>query len=450
MSLFSAPRRKPKRIISRDEPDTQPADVEEDSGPVVRRPTLNAPKTKSKLRVSFNPGEEQDAAKTDPSQDEEASIPASKPSRLGLSSAAQNALNRTTTRDRADIEAQDHDRPSYSKAYLDELRNSTPSTPQDLSSRDSPSLDLIDPSSTNTALDLESKFGKAAISGPSSSRIPTTAEIKEKKERRARLAKEQAANAITDSAPSGEDFISLEDYDSDGEFKPRRMQVGSYTAPTRDKDTRLVPDDEDIAEGFDEFVEDAGRVSLSRKSQREQTKKEREAIRTMIDHAEGSDDQSDEDQSDDSDYDRHREYESAQTHRGMDGLSAHAAHTRQANRPRQPRETTPIPKLSVGLARLRDMVSHLEFEKARIEKRRADIARERLDIKESQAHIQTSLEEAGNELERVTREHLAAAASANGTSVDACASNGQPQPTASIATERGLESFGYEPDGGAQ
>ncbi|KIV84413.1 hypothetical protein PV11_00196 [Exophiala sideris] len=447
MSLFSAPRRKPKRIVSQDEPETQPDEIEEESGPVVRRPTLNAPKTKSKLRVSFNPGEEQDALKTGPSQNAATSIPPSKPSRLGLSSAAQKLLNRISSGDQDEVEGQDHDRPSYSKAYLDELRNSTPSTPQELSSRDSPSLDLIDPSSNNTALDLESKFGKAAISRPSSSRIPTAAEIREKKERRARLAKEQAADASAGPAPSGEDFISLEDFDSDGEFKPRRMQVGSYTAPTREKDTRLVPDDEDIAEGFDEFTEDAGRVALSRKGQREQTKKEREAIRSMIDHAEGSDDLSDDDHSDDSDYDRHREYESAQTHRGMDGLSTHAAHTRQANRPRQPRETTPIPKLSVGLTRLRDMVSHLEFEKARIEKRRAEIARERLDIKESQAHIQTSLEEAGKELERVTREHLAAAtASTNGTSAEASVSNGQPQPPVSTATERGLESFGHEPD----
>lgn len=234
------------------------------------------------------------------------------------------------------------------------------------------------------------------------------------------------------------------------------MQVGSYTAPTREKDTRLVPDDEDIAEGFDEFVEDTGHVALSRKARREQTAKEREAIRSMIDHAEGgSDDRSADDSdsgsgSDDSDYDRHREYESAQTHRGMDGLSAHAAHTRQANRPRQPRETTAIPKLSVGLARLRDMVSQLEFERARIEKRRADIARERLDIKESQAHIQTSLEEAGKELERVTREHLAAVTGANGASASPSASNGQTQPAASTATEeRGLESFGRGPEDGA-
>merc|ERR1712230_53901 len=409
-SLFTA-RRKPKRIV-RDEPEAQPEDAEENTGPVVRRPTSNAPRTKSKLRMSFNPGED-DTSRTGAREDEEPIIPPTKPSRLGLSSAAQSVLSRGSDRDRGELEGQDHDRdrdrPSYSKAYLDELRNSTPSTPRDLSSHDSPSLDLIDPSTSKTQLDLESKFGKTAISSSSSSRIPTVAEIREKKERRARLAKEQAANADTTStAAAGADFISLEDYDSDGDFKPRRMQVGSYLPPTREKDTRLVPDDEDIAEGFDDFVEDSGRVTLSRKGQREQTLREREAIRALIDGAEGSG--SDSGAESDSDYELHQHYESAQTHRGVDGLSSHMAHTRQANRPRQPRETTAIPKLSAGLARLRDMVSHLEFEKARIEKRRADIGRERVEIKESQAHIQTSLEDAGKELERVTREHMGDAA----------------------------------------
>jgi hypothetical protein len=310
-----------------------------------------------------------------------------------------------------DSEGQNYDRPTYSRAYLDELRNSTPSTPRELSSRDSPGLDLVetgtsDPS--NNSLDLASKFGTSALS--SSSRIPTAAEIREKKERRARLAKEQLANPTsTTSKNNDEDFIPLEAYDSDGEFKPRALQVGSYLAPSsgREIDTRLVHDDEDIAEGFDSFVDDPGRVTLSRKALKAQSKVDREAIRSMIDEAEGSDASDDSARGgsdDDSDYERHQAYELAQTHHGMDGLSSHHAHTRIASRPRQPRETTTIPKPSAGLARLREMASKLEYERARIEKRRADIRRERAEIVESQTHIQTSLEEAGKELERVTQQ----------------------------------------------
>ncbi|KAH0837040.1 hypothetical protein AYO21_08843 [Fonsecaea monophora] len=442
-SLFTA-RRKPKRI-AREEADNQPDDGEEDTGPVVRRPTHNAPRTKSKLRVSFNPGEE-DGAATGEAATSAATTPQNKSAtRLGLSSAAQDILSRREHEDR-DGEGQNHDRPKYNKAYLDELRNSTPSTPRDLSSRDSPSLDLVEPSTTtNLALDLESKFGKTAVlSSTLSPHIPSAAEIREKKERRARLAKEQQA------AEKSEDFISLEDYDSDGEFKPRRMQVSSYLAPPREKDTRLVREDEDIAEGFDDFVEDSGRVTLSKKGLREQSRKEKEAIRNLINEAEGAspdDSAADGDGGDsasDSDYERRQEYELAQTHHGMDGLAAHADHTRRLTRPRQPRETTPIPKLSVGLARLRDMVSALEYERAKIAKRKADIEREKAEIKHSQEHIQRSLEEAGQELDRVQREH---AERVNGTtgggSKTPVEADGHFESSSNSApVERGLESFG--------
>ena len=375
--------------------------------------------------MSFNPGGDESEDRRESRRlglggeetQRDPSTLSSRTSRLGLSSAAQSLQNRASTaRDHtADrSEGQNHDRPTYSKAYLDELRNSTPSTPRELSSsRDSPGLDLISAETGpgNNTLDLASKFGPSALS--SSSRIPTAAEIREKKERRARLAKEQLANAGSNSSNNNnnEDFIPLEAYDSDGEFKPRALQVGSYLAPTRERDTRLVHDDEDIAEGFDSFVDDPGRVTLSKKGLKAQSKLDRDAIRNMIDAAEGSD-ASDLDSAagagdsdDDSDYAQHQAYETAQTHRGMDGLSGHAAHTRMAARPRQPRETTTIPKLSAGLARLREMASRLEYERARIEKRRADIRRERAEIVEGQTHIQASLEEAGKELERVTLLH---------------------------------------------
>ncbi|KIY00706.1 uncharacterized protein Z520_03371 [Fonsecaea multimorphosa CBS 102226] len=450
-SLFTA-RRKPKRI-ARDEADHEPDDGEEDTGPVVRRPTHNAPRTKSKLRVSFNPSEEDGSGTT-----EEGAIAGTVPAppnksttRLGLSSAAQDIITRRVHED-GDSESggQNHDRPKYNKAYLDELRNSTPSTPRDLSSRDSPSLDLVEkPSSTNLELDLESKFGKTALPSARSPHIPSAAEIREKKERRARLAKEQAAEK------SAEDFIPLEDYDSDGEFKPRRMQVSSYLAPPREKETRLVREDEDIAEGFDDFVEDSGRVTLSKRGLREQSRKEKEAIRHLIDEAEGAaspdsnsvDGDGDGGSASDSDYERRQEYEMAQTHHGMDGLSSHAAHKRHLNRPRQPRETTPIPKLSIGLTRLRDMVSALEYERAKIAKRRADIEREKAEIKQSQTHIQRSLEEAGQELERVRREHAekinGAKAPGTPTPMETDGHLSVPSSSAHAAgVERGLESFG--------
>ncbi|ETI22585.1 hypothetical protein G647_06661 [Cladophialophora carrionii CBS 160.54] len=439
-SLFSS-RRKPKRI-ARDEPEEQADDGEEDTGPVVRRPNTNAPRTKSKLRVSFNPTEDDGSGTgretgTGASTPSETALPrTTKPSRIDL---AQDIISR---RER-DQESHDQSRTLYNKAYLDELRNSTPSTPRDISSpQATPSTDLIQPSS-HLELDLESKFGKAVLS-ITSSHIPSAAEIKEKKDRRARAAKEQAANAYSGQThgggSAGDDFISLEDYDSDGEFRPRRMQVGPSISQAREKDTRLVHEDEDIAEGFDEYVEDPGRVTLSKRGLKEQSRQEREAIRNMIDQAEGSASEASDNNTDasDSDYERRKEYELAQTHHGMDGLRWHSSRTAQLSRPQQPRETTPIPKLSVGLARLKDMLSALEFEKARIVKRKADIERERADIKASQEHIQRSLEEAGQELERVKREH---ADQVNGTNGEVNG-RGLDANAAGTERERGLESFG--------
>ncbi|RVX66710.1 hypothetical protein B0A52_09523 [Exophiala mesophila] len=492
MATLFGGRRKPKVISRREREDDGDEDGDQDTGPVVRRPTSNLPKNKSRLRVSFNPGGDGDDQESNrdtgrSTVQQSGSAPSStitphKPPRLGLSNAATQVLqNRSTDRDLEDDgneggRSSNIGRPTYNKAYLDELRNSTPSTPRDLSlSRDdSPSLDLVDParetSSTALSLDLESKFGKSA----SSSRIPSLAEIREKKERRARLAKEQAALSSSGGGQSSTDFVSLEDYDSDGEFKPRRMQVGSYNPASdniyREKNTRLVHEDEDIAEGFDSFVEDAGRVTLSRKGLKEQSRRDRDAIRTMIEEAEGSggrqhkhDDvnyemdsnNSNSDAGSDSDYELHQAYELSQTHHGMDGLKSHRSHTRQANRPRQPRETATIPKLSVGLSRLREMVSSLEMERARILKRRADIRAEQVDVVASQKHIQSSLEEAGQELEAVTAKARGVEQTSNGdpstTVVGDGVSTGVPNANGSSRyqnplPERGLESFGSTPE----
>ena len=151
-----------------------------------------------------------------------------KPPRRGASSAIQDRLKQASIRD------EEPERPSYSKSYLDELRNSTPSTPRDLSLTTTPDPD------EQRMVDIESKFGKPSPLSNSTS-IPSATEIAERKARRARLALEQSA-ATND--PESEDFIPLEAYDSDGEFKPTRMQVGTYVSDnhsSNDKNTRLVP-----------------------------------------------------------------------------------------------------------------------------------------------------------------------------------------------------------------
>lgn len=398
----------------------------------MRRPNA-APKSRSKLRTSFAPDE------ADEETDNTPTVVKSKP-RLGQSSSTQS-LPRFNI-DGRKVDQDDALRPSYSKSALEELRNSTPSTPKDLSIYD-PSSGAEDiPSNSVLDLDIASKFG--APTATNSSSIPSASEIAEKKSRRARRAKEQAAA----------DFIPLEDdnelYDSDGEFKPRRMQVGTYLHKTSlnedEVDTRLVRDDEDILEGFDEFTEDnngASRITMGRKQLLQAQRRDREAMRHLIDHAEGSSGTSESD----SETERNHAYEAAQTSHGMEGLSVSAKtrHRKAANRPRQPREITPVPKLNVALERLRERIQKIEMERVKIERRREEIRKERAEIKASQEHIQRSLTEAGEELERVQRKQAEEEETRRTINGDQAQGGGRAGNT-TVATHRGLDSMGLAPE----
>lgn len=325
------------------------------------------------------------------------------------------------------------DRPSYSKDYLTELRNSTPSTPKDLSSYNS----SVEEDEDLQTLDLFSKFGEPSASTTSTAAIPTEAEIREKKERRARLALEH--DATGGQAAQSDDFIPLEDYDSDGEFKPRRMQVSSYLQKQAEceDETRLVRDDEDIAEGFDDFVEDGGRVTLSRKARREQEKKERQGMRELIEQAEDTSEESD------SEAEANEAYEMAQSRAGMDGLRLSSGGSgmdifgvkKRVKRTREPTVLTKIPRLGDVVKGLRERLKDMEAEKVRVEKRVQELDQELVDVKNREDDIQQKLVEAGEEFERMKKE----VEDKHGGSQLEGLLNGQK------AEERGLESLGGTP-----
>lgn len=217
-----------------------------------------------------------------------------------------------------------------------------------------------------------SKFGTVSEDFPNV--IPTQAEIREKKERRARLAKEQ-------------DFISLDD------------DSGRYSLLSTSKklkETRLVREDEDLAEGFDDFVEDPGRVALGKKARAAQRKKEREAMRDMIaDAEEGSDDG-------DSEAERNLAYETAQTRNAMDGLGLGNVAGDSKNEP--PTIITPIPRLSSVLERLRAKINDLEYTRERLSKQMADLQQEKAQGAVREIEIQRLVREAGESYEQLCRE----------------------------------------------
>ncbi len=298
---------------------------------------------------------------------------------------------------------QTEERPSYSKNYLDELKTSTPSTPKDLKSLS----DVEDGQSK--ALDLAAKFGSDPELQQDSA-IPTDAEIREKKERRARLAKE-------------EEYINLSDDDESNEI--------SLLPQKQKPETRLVRDDEDIAEGFDEFVDD-GRVALGKKAEREQKRRQEAQMRELINVAEGS---SDED-TDDSEAERKAAYEAAQTRAGMDGLRKEDPYARP-RRPKTPPKITPLPTLTACLERLQASLASMQYTKMRKIKRMEELQREKADIAVREEEIQRLLKEAGENYEKLRAE----AGLAEGEH-----RNGQRMIGDGTSTPgRGLESLGNTP-----
>ncbi|KAK2758683.1 hypothetical protein FQN54_003373 [Arachnomyces sp. PD_36] len=396
-SLFANRRKKARKVGQEDDEDTSD-NVDQGPEPVVRKPTNTKPKLKSKLRMSFDPGE---TSMIDDGIEPSGVITPRKP-RPPKKIIGKSSLQRTWTpsgsSENLPLRAgQDVDRPSYSQDYLKELRDSTPSTPKQTGSLNTSEDE------GERELDIAAKFGEVvSVSNQlGQSAIPSEAEIREKKERRARLAKEQ-------------DFISL-DTDESGELSllPRKEQP----------ETRLVRDDEDFAEGFDEFVED-GKISLGKKAEKEQRRRQRAEMKELINEAEESSDE------DDSDAERRAAYEDAQTRAGMDGLG-HEKSQRHPSRPKTPPKITSLPRLASNLEGLRLSLRIKEQAKLQLVRRMEELRKEKADIAVRETEIQKLLKEAGENYSRLRTE----------AGLDPATENGLPGDTVPT-DDRGLESLG--------
>lgn len=315
--------------------------------------------------------------------DEEEGSAVVRPTKLGLNARAleHSALAATPT----SSVAQDGARPSYTKEDLQNLKQLTPSLPHDLSNTAAADKDDQTVAQQEKQVDVAAKFGEIVqVTQPSN--IPTEAEIREKKERRARLAKEYAA----------EDFISLEDdVASDEDW----AIAGKKDA---NENTRLVRDDEDFAEGFDEFVED-GQIALGARAERARKQKQREEMRELIEAEESSDDE-------DTDAENRAAYEEAQTRAAMYGQSREAT---VPARPSTPPKVVPLPRLSDSIMRLQTSLGVLESTKTRMLLRMDELRKEKIEIANREAEIQRLLKETGDKYEKLKAETGAAPTSNN-------------------------------------
>ncbi|KAJ6128134.1 hypothetical protein N7471_009351 [Penicillium samsonianum] len=363
MSSKFANRRKPRKVGGDDEEDDGGAAPE----PVVKRPTAFRPKQKSKLQLSFGP----ETSMNDGDEESEVILP--KRHGLGRKTMEKSAgpIPSVLSEKLSARVGQDQDRPTYSHDYLKELRDSTPSTPKTTTTDDE----------TSKAVDVAAKFGEI-MTVPGQAHIPSEAEIREKKARRARLAMEHGADE--------DEFISLDVNNA--------ANVDDWDAVVRgekevEENTRLVRDDEDFAEGFEEFTMEDGKMALGRKAEREKKRKDREAMRDLIEDAEGISDE------DDSDLEEKAAYEAAQVHAAMGrGKSA------GIDRPKTPPKVTSLPRLASSFERLRTSLASMEVSKTRMISRMEDLRKEKADIAIREVEIQAMIKEAGDNYERLKKE----------------------------------------------
>ncbi|KAI9850851.1 MAG: hypothetical protein M1838_004920 [Thelocarpon superellum] len=390
-----------------------------DSPTVVKKPApggVSQVKTSSKLRLSFGPGE----ASGDDSQEPSDDIFIPKKSNLSRQAiektAARKSLAHSLPLDSLSIRpGYPDDRPSYNADYLNELKSSTPSTPKDLSVPSPRERGGVD-----DALNVYGKFGEAAFLDDNV--IPSQAEIEEKKQRRALLAKEHEFISLHGEAESDDD--DDEEENENGEITLRSSKAHA--------ETRLVREDEDLAEGFDEFVED-GRITLGKQGEKEQRRRRRLEMAEMINEAEGS---SDED-TDDSDADRRAAYETTQTRAGTYGTRRNDE--QRKSRPRAPPKITPLPSLSTVVERLQRELQKMEFLKQQSSERLADLEQEKAELAARETEVQRLLTETGAKYEKVAAE-AGLAGAPNGSSIATGKVGDGP-----LHVHRGLETFGHMP-----
>ncbi|KAF2485369.1 nineteen complex-related protein 2-domain-containing protein [Neohortaea acidophila] len=395
---FSA-RRVPRKIGSEDEDEPARATDggEEPSGTSLIKPSTKARKG-TPLRASFNP-DDADDEQTGP-----AGIRPPKRSNLSRLAIQRNASQRSSllpsnlpTRS-AD---EDEDRPSYNAASLQELKESTPSTPRDLTT-DASMSDVDEMASGTQALDITSKFGTSLSRYQQPSAIPSAAEIAEKKARRARLAKEQAA----------EEYISLDpddpDLDNEDEDDPNVMRddYGRLVLKPKDKyneaESRLTHDDEDMMENFDEFTEADGKIVMGRKAEAEAAKRRKADMAAQIAAAEGG--AASDSDSDASERARNEAFEAAQTRHGTYGSKSTSADPYADVRPKTPPVISPLPTLDGVIERLRKQVAELQSGRMQRLQEMEALQREKIRLGEEEIRIQRALRETAEKFQQLRAE----------------------------------------------
>ncbi|KUI57373.1 hypothetical protein VP1G_04713 [Cytospora mali] len=416
-------------------PTSAAADDDDDEGPAVIRPAVSrSGSTKSKKKATSSKlsfGATEDSGAGAGAEDTQPFTP-KKTASLTQRATENNALRSSLSSRKLPTRSfgPEQEATSYSREYLEELQSSTPNTPQNIASLrihdgdGDGDGDAAGPAVDTDAMDLDPSELEGAVVVPqadlsvstfgAAGHILSATEIREKKERRARLAKEGDA---------------YEEDDEDGNYI-------SLSSKKKEKEsTRLIAEDEDLGEGYDDFVEDA-RLELGKRGEKEARRRQRREMEELINAAEAVS----EDEGEDSDAERKAAYEAAQTRAAMGvrfdngGNDGKAAGTGLVI----PRMKA-LPELGESLARMRGLVEGMEAQVAAKRKRIENLEKEKQEILEEEKKVQEVLNQEGLKYQ--------AALGINKEDVDPLKLAAEsPLRTSSIPSAgRGLESFGTTP-----
>jgi hypothetical protein len=202
-------------------------------------------------------------------------------------------------------------------------------------------------------------------------------------------------------------------------------------------ESRLVREDEDIMEGFDEFTGETGaRIHMdesTRGGERERRKKEMAA---QIAAAEAEEDS--EEGGDESERERNEAFEAAQTRHG--NYSTTADREAEDARPRTPPKISALPSLDGAISRLRAQLADMQMTRLQKVGEMAALEREKIRIGEEEVRIQKALKETGEKFDELRREKgIASVGAASGV----VTKEGTP---ALLENGRGLGNGGLDED----
>ncbi|KIJ54945.1 hypothetical protein M422DRAFT_24809 [Sphaerobolus stellatus SS14] len=265
---------------------------------------------------------------------------------IPLPSTEQTSLSRSTG-------------PTYTKAYLDELKASTPSTPANLP----PDYNVDSDISMDASFDIDGAIIENVSEMSLDNLIPSESAINTAKEKRNRLK----------ATGREDDYISLSLEKRDD------MPRGPHP------ESRLMREEDEIGEGEDELAEYTGaqeRIALGKEARKDEERKRRLGMVEMIEDADEQDEET-------------LEWERAQIRRAapVDDSGRGLQETKLTYKPAPIPVAAPIPTLSSAMSRLSSAMTSLTVSHASHTSALSSLAEERTALESKVVGLREQIEE---------------------------------------------------------